>query len=97
MRRVVLFVLLAFFSHAHAIERNPEWTQKCLSENQPRTDIQEQLIVNFIKSSCGERIYGEEEKDRIFGACMLARLTVAVTELDLKDAIMFCRTTNGWE
>ena len=97
MRKIALFVLLALTSHAHAVERNQAWIQKCLSENQPRADIQEQLIVNFIKSSCGERIYGEEEKDRIFGACMLARLTVAVTELDLKDAIMFCRTTNGWE
>ena len=96
MRKVALFVLLTFFSDVHAIERNPEWTQKCLSENQPRADIEEQLIVNFIKSNCGERIYGEEEKNRLFGACMLARLTVATTESDLKDAILFCKTTNGW-
>lgn len=107
MRHLLLSILITFSSLSYSDEdkkkltweerRNPEWEAQCISDHSVRQDAKFYLIESMLKSACANRLYGERPMDQHLGTCMLARLTLAVTEQDVMDAVHYCRTTNGWD
>jgi len=76
--------------------RNHEWEARCFADHQPRPEAEYYLIETMLKSACGQRLYGDTPNKQHLGTCMLARLTLAVTEQDAAESIHYCKTTNGW-
>ena len=107
MRHLLLSISITFSSFSYSDEdkkkltweekRNPEWEAQCETEHPARQDAEFYLIQSMLKSACANRLYGERPMDQHLGTCMLARLTLAVTEQDVMDAVHYCRTTNGWD
>jgi len=97
MRTALIFIAALFFVQVHAYERNSEWEDLCVTDHLPRPDAEYYLIESMLKSACAQRLYGDTPNKQHLGTCMLARLTLAVTEQDVIDTIGYCRTTNGWE
>jgi len=95
--RKYLFVLLIFLTgSAFSYERNLDLEADCINEHSPSGKADYYPIESMLKSACAQRLYGSPREQHL-GTCMLARLTLAVTEKDVTEAIMYCRTTNGWE
>ena len=76
--------------------RNHEWEAECIADHLPRPEAEYYLIESMLKSACAQRLYGDTPNKQHLGTCMLARLTLAVTEQDAAESIHYCKTTNGW-
>jgi len=76
--------------------RNLEWEAECFADHKPHPDAEYYLIDSMLKTACGQRLYGDTPNKQHLGTCMLARLTLAVTEQDAAESIHYCKTTNGW-
>ena len=95
MRTALIFIAALSLGQAHAYERNIEWEDLCVTDHQPSPEATNYLIPSMLKSACAQRLYGSP-KEQHLGTCMLARLTLAIDEQDVLNAIEYCRTTNGW-